>query len=78
MKQNEETRCRRIACGELITPQGEHLTRYVVELSDGKVATYYPLKSEQPRTEWWSGTISLRDEGGNIRAYYKGETNHLK
>ena len=63
---------RRIASNLLITPEGKHLTQYVVELDCGVVKEIYPLMQELPSTEWLPGTIVLKEnEEGDIKAYYK-------
>lgn len=58
---------RRIACPELLTLQGELLTRQVIELSNGQVVRHYPLKEEQAFTEWTINRLDLReDEQGRL------------
>ena len=73
MIENRKTPLRRIACNELITPEGQCLTLCVVELSDdGQVVRHYSLSKELPHTEWWQGRLNLRRDGdGIVRAYYK-------
>lgn len=61
MNQQTTGQCRRIACPELLTPQGTLLTQQVVELSHGIVLSYYPLRKELPFTEWTSSRLALRE-----------------
>jgi hypothetical protein len=69
-----KTATRRIACNEVMTPEGQRLIQYVLEISDGIVLKHYPLLNEMPFTEWFQGQIVLRDdEQGNIVAYYRGK-----
>ena len=64
----------RIACNKVITPQGQQLTRYVVELEEeGWVANLFPLEEELAFTEWRPGMIELRNEHGRARAYYNNK-----
>ncbi|MBQ8064275.1 MAG: hypothetical protein IJ200_01280 [Prevotella sp.] len=72
MKQNEKTRSRQIASNELLTQQGELLTMHVVVMEQGRVTDVFPLRREEPFTEWLQGRIVLRDEDGHTCAYYKG------
>ena len=72
MKQIKPTRLRRIASNEVITPEGQSLIQYVVELWDGYVERYFPLQQEMSNTEWMQGQIILKKDTKGIRAYYKG------
>lgn len=51
----------------------ERLSMAVIELEGDVVTAYYPLKSEQPMTEWWGGTIEIRRQpGGALQAFRHG------
>jgi len=64
----------RIAFNEVITPEGQCLTRYVVELSgQGMVSNLYPLQEEQAFTQWRQGQATLRNEDGGMVVYYHGK-----
>ena len=70
MKQ-ETTRTRRIACHELIMPDGQRLTHYVVEISNGYMVNHYPLLQEIPNTEWLVGQVFLKEsDHGKLQAFY--------
>lgn len=73
MEQTRKTPYRRIACNELITPEGQCLIRYVVELSeDGQVERHYALTQELARTEWHQGRLNLRKcNDGVVRLFDK-------
>ena len=66
---------RRIASSEVITPDGNCLTRYVIELSEGCVTKLYPLQQELPFTEWFQGRVVLTQspDDDKVRAYYQGQ-----
>ena len=62
---------RRIASNVVITPEGQSLTQYVVELTEaGTVCELYPLTQEMPFTEWMQGRLEIRNEDGCRRVYY--------
>ena len=62
---------RRIASNVVTTPEGQCLTRYVVELAeDSTVCDLYPLTQEMAFTEWMQGRLEIRDENGCRRVYY--------
>ena len=62
---------RRIASNVVTTPEGQSLTRYVVELAeDSTVCDLYPLTQEMAFTEWMQGRLEIRDENGCRRVYY--------
>ena len=62
---------RRIASNVVTTPEGQSLTRYVVELGeDSTVCDLYPLTQEMAFTEWMQGRLEIRDENGCRRVYY--------
>ena len=68
----KQTVTRRIACNELITTEGQCLTLYGVEISNGCVTGLFPFLHETANTEWMRGRIELRNDGdGHVRAYYK-------
>ena len=68
----KQTTARRIACNELITPEGQCLTLYSVEISEGFVTGQFPLLQETANTEWMRGRVVLRkDDDGRVRAYYQ-------
>ena len=70
MKQ-ETARLRRIACHELILPNGQRLTHYVVEILNGYMVNHYPLLQEIPNTEWLIGQVVLKEgDEGRIQAFY--------
>ena len=72
MKQQDKLR--RIACNEVVMPDGQRLTLCVVEISNGCMVNHYPLRQESADTEWWRGEIVLKDQGdGTVSAYYKGK-----
>ena len=73
MKQQNEKPPRRIACNELILPQGQHQTLYVLELQGGYVVRQYPLDGEQANTEWLPGTVVLEQDEQGLRAHYQGK-----
>lgn len=74
MSQRMTQKTRRIACAELLTPQGTVLTQHVVEISQGKVVQYYPLKKELPFTEWEMSSLSLRkDDEGQLTLWKDNE-----
>ena len=50
-------------------PDGECLVMGVVEVVDGTVKNVYPLEDEQAQTVWLGGTIVIRQEGENLKAY---------
>jgi hypothetical protein len=71
MKKNSQLR--RIACHEILLPNGQILPMSVVEIQSGKVLRYYPLVEEQAATEWWKGSIRLKVQGdGSLKAFYEG------
>ena len=73
MKQ-ETARLRRIACHELILPNGQRLTHYVVEILNGCMVNQYPLLQELPNTEWFVGRVILKkSDDGHIQAYYNNK-----
>lgn len=45
---------------------------HVVVMEQGRVTDVFPLRREEPFTEWLQGRIVLRDEDGHTCAYYKG------
>ena len=62
---------RRIAANEVMTPEGQSLTRYVVEVAqDGTVCDLYPLTQEMAFTEWMQGSLEIKKENGCMRVYY--------
>ena len=62
---------RRIASNVVITPEGQSLTQYVVELAeDSTVCDLYPLTQEKAFTEWMQGRLEIRNEDGCRRVYY--------
>ncbi len=74
MNQKPTRPVRRIACAELLTPQGLLATPHVVEISQGSVVNYYPLTRELPFTEWTSCQLSLReDEDGRLTLWKDNE-----
>ena len=65
---------RRIASNEVTTPEGQILTRYVVELAeDSTVCDLYPLTQEMAFTEWMQGRLEVRNENGCRRVYYNNK-----
>ena len=73
MKGKQQT-VRRIACNELVTPDGRRLSLHVVEIREGCVSDLYPLLQETAGTEWVQGSIVLKEgPDGSVRAYYKGK-----
>ena len=64
---------RRIACNELILPEGQSKTLCVITLEQGYVVRMHPLEREEPQTEWLQGTITLKKQNDGLRAYYKGK-----
>jgi hypothetical protein len=68
---------RRYATNCLITPEGEFLRQYMVELTDGIVTARRPLGGAEPeRTEWLPGAIELVAEAdGRVRAYHLSSFN---
>ena len=60
---------KRFAAHEIRMPDGECLVMGVVEVVDGTVKTVYPLEDEQAQTVWLGGTIVIRQEGENLKAY---------
>ena len=74
MKRQSPKHCRRIASNELVTPEGQCLTHYVIELSqEATVTCLYPLVQETAFTEWMPGRIVLRNDDGLLHAYYKNK-----
>ena len=67
------TASRQIACNELISPEGQSLTLYVIQVVEGYVADYFPLSHELPHTEWFQGQIRLVRTEGGLRAYYNDD-----
>ena len=64
---------RRIAVHRVIANDGA-FDMCVVEIADGRVVNCYHFASEQPFTEWWGGTVVLRnDDDGVLRAYRDGK-----
>ena len=69
-----QRRTKRIACPELQTAQGLMLTQYVVEVSDGKVTKYYPLKKELTFTEWTNSRLDMKaDDNGDLTLWNGNE-----
>lgn len=54
---------RRIAASIVVMPDGTRLVNHVVELRDGVVENVYLLKDELPMTEWYSGSITVGQDG---------------
>lgn len=50
---------RRVASHWLYLPDGEKMHLPVVEITDNRVANYYPIESELPVTEWLGGVLVL-------------------
>ena len=73
MKKNLLHPSRRIACNELVLPEGQCKTLYVITLEQGYVVRMHPLDGEEPQTEWLQGRIELKKQNDGLRAYYKGE-----
>ena len=74
MKQQPARHPRRIASNEVMTTEGQCLTRYVVELSeDATVLNLYPLTQEIAYTEWMQGRLVLKSENGHTRVYYNNK-----
>ena len=74
MKQQLAKHPRRIASNEVVTTEGQCLTRYVVELSeDATVSDLYPLTQEMAHTEWMQGRLILKNENGHTRVYYNNK-----
>ena len=65
----QEPRTRKVAGHEVHLPDGTVMQPGVVELFDGMVKKTYPLVEEMPQTEWIGGTIDIRREGENLKAY---------
>jgi hypothetical protein len=62
---------RRIASNEVMTPENQTLTQYVVELAeDGTVCDLYPLTQELSSTEWMQGRLEIKNENGSRYVYY--------
>lgn len=59
----------RYAANEIIL-NGQKLLMHVIEIVDGNVVNFYPLKGEPPFTIWIQGTIRVVDKGGWLKAYY--------
>ena len=77
MKQQPLKHPRRIAFSEVMTTDGQCLTRYVIELSeDATVSDLYPLTHETAFTEWMPGRVLLRDDHGLVHAYYQDKMIH--
>ena len=73
MKTNTK-RLRRIACHQILLPDGTQQTLSVLEIQDSEVVRCYPLTQELPFTEWLTGHVQLgSDEQGKLRAYYQGK-----
>ena len=69
MNQSQTTATfRRVASNYLIVGD-RRLINHVVELLDGQVVNYYPLRGEIPMTEWLGGTITIE----NGKAYHNGK-----
>lgn len=64
---------RRIACNEVMTPEGQSLTLCVITLEQGYVVRMHPLDGEEPQTEWLQGKIVLKRQNSGLRAYYNGK-----
>jgi len=65
---------RKIACHQIVFEDSTSQKMQLVELDDGVVMRCYPLKGEQPQTEWMSGSIYLRhDKMGLLRAFYENK-----
>lgn len=65
---------RKVAGHEVHMPDGSILQLGVVELVDGMVRKTYLLTEELAQTEWIGGTITIRQEGENLRAYKNDKT----
>ena len=65
---------RKIACHQILLPDGSSQTLSVIEIQSGEVTKWYPLTEEQAHTEWLCGTVSLAyDRQSILRAHHKGQ-----
>ena len=69
----EQKQLRRIACNELITSEGQHLTLQCLTIEKGYVVRMHPLEREEAQTEWMQGQIKLIKDEGGLCAYYQGK-----
>ena len=66
----KQRKCRRIACPQIETADGQVLPLQAVEILEGRVVSYYPLREEIPFTEWIGQRVVLRrDENETLCAY---------
>ena len=60
---------RKVAAHEIRLTDGRNFKPGVIEIVDDMVRKVYLLHDEQAQTEWLGGTIEIRQEGGNLKAY---------
>ncbi len=60
---------RKVAANEVILSDGTLLCPGIVEITRGFVSKTYRLEEEEARTEWLGGSIEIRLEGNNLKAY---------
>ena len=60
---------RKVAANEVILSDGTLICPGIVEITSGFVSKTYRLDEEEARTEWLGGSIEIRLEGNNLKAY---------
>lgn len=60
---------RKVAANEVILSDGTLLCPGIVEITRGVVSKTYRFEEEEARTEWLGGSIEIRLEGNNLKAY---------
>lgn len=65
---------KKIACHQILLPDGSSQTLSVVEIQSGVVKHLHHLNGEEPSTEWLTGSVRIEyDEQGLLRAFYQGK-----
>lgn len=64
---------RHIGVHRIISGEKVILRMAIVDITDGKVTGWHPMSNEEAATEWWGGTLELKEDGCCRIAYYQGK-----